>query len=192
MLILEHLFYHPWWLWQLAGRRCFQPGFTSLEDTNNERDAKKPVRSHSAWDVSALSGVAANQSLPHIVGDAFGLQSNDLVYRETHCNSEDALSSEVFYQRNDGTLIAHKSLDYRSGHTTPSYVQHNIQAGEKIRVSFDQVASHGFVIASALDSLEMWSTSVPQACQWHAAGYCRPTHYLLFHHMEQVPSWSHP
>jgi hypothetical protein len=88
----------------------------------------------------AMSGAAANQSIKHVVGDAFGLKSNDLIYRETHCGIQDELASEVFYQNRDGTLIAHKELDYKSGHTTPSLVQHNFQAGEKIQVSFDQQA----------------------------------------------------
>ena len=90
--------------------------------------------------VSAMSGAAANQSTKNFVGDAFGLKSNDLVYRETHCGTQDENVSEVFYQLGDGTLIAHKSLDYQSGHMTPSFVQHNIQSKEKIEVSFDQQA----------------------------------------------------
>lgn len=88
----------------------------------------------------AMSGAAANQSTKNFVGDAFALKSNDLVYRETHCGTQDELVSEVFYQLGDGTLIAHKSLDYQSGHMTPSFVQHNIQSKEKIEVSFDQQA----------------------------------------------------
>jgi hypothetical protein len=68
------------------------------------------------------------------------LQGNDLVYRETHCGTQDELTSEVFYQLGDGTLIAHKALDYQSGHMTPSFVQHNIQSKEKIEVSFNQGA----------------------------------------------------
>ena len=87
-----------------------------------------------------MSDAAANQSTRYFVGDAFGLKSNDLVYRETHCGTQDELTSEVFYQHRDGTLIAHKELDYKSGHTTPSFVQHNFQAREKIQVSFDQEA----------------------------------------------------
>ena len=87
-----------------------------------------------------MSGAVANQSIKHVVGDAFGMKSNDLVYRETHCGAKDELASEVFYQLGDGTLIAHKALDYQSGHMTPSFVQHNIQSKEKIKVSFDQQA----------------------------------------------------
>ena len=88
----------------------------------------------------ALSSATANQSLTHVVGDAFELESDVLVYRETHCGVQDELASEVFYQHGDGTLIAHKTLDYRSGHMTPSFVQNNFQAREKIRVSFEQEA----------------------------------------------------
>jgi len=88
----------------------------------------------------AMSGAAANQSIKHVVGDAFGLKSNDLIYRETHCGTQDELASEVFYQLRDGTLIAHKELDYKSGLMSPSFVQHNIQSKEKIKVSFDQEA----------------------------------------------------
>lgn len=86
----------------------------------------------------AMPIAAANQSIKHVVGDAFGLKSNELIYRETHCGTQDELANEVFYQNRDGTLIAYKELDYKSGHTTPSLVQHNFQAGEKIQVSFDQ------------------------------------------------------
>lgn len=85
----------------------------------------------------ALQGAVANQSSRHVIGDAFGLKSNDPLYSETHCGINE-LASEVIYQHRDGTLIAHKALDYESGPTTPSFVQHNIQAREKIRVSFDQ------------------------------------------------------
>jgi hypothetical protein len=85
----------------------------------------------------AIQGALAKQSSGQIVGQAFGLKSGELLYSETHCGlDEDA--REVFYQRSDGTLIAHKTLDYQSGYITPSFVQHNIQSSEKIEVSFDQ------------------------------------------------------
>jgi hypothetical protein len=85
----------------------------------------------------AMSGAFANQSSEHVIGEAFGLKNNDLLYSEIHCRINE-LASEVFYQHHDGTLIAHKALDYQSGHMTPSFVQHNIQSKEKIKVSFDQ------------------------------------------------------
>jgi len=87
----------------------------------------------------AMQGAIANQSSEHVIGDAFGLKSNDFLYSETYCGISE-LASEVIYQDPDGTLLAHKKLDYLSGPTTPSFVQHNIQANEKIAVSFDQQA----------------------------------------------------
>jgi len=65
------------------------------------------------------------------------LESNELLYSETHCGIN-LLASEVFYRHRDGTLLAHKALDYQSGSVTPSFVQHNIHSREKIEVSFDQ------------------------------------------------------
>ncbi len=101
----------------------------------------------------ALQNAVANQSAEYVVGDAFGLKSNDYLYRETHCGI-DELTSEVIYQQRDGTLIAHKTLDFQSGPTTPSFVQHGIQANEKIKVSFEQQAVSMSVINSAGKELE--------------------------------------
>lgn len=101
----------------------------------------------------ALQGAVANQSSEHVIGDAFGLKSNDLLYSETHCLSNE-LAREVIYQQRDGTLIAHKALDYQSGPTTPSFVQHNIQAKEKIKVSFDQQEVSMSVTTSGNKELE--------------------------------------
>jgi len=101
----------------------------------------------------ALQGAVANQSSEHVIGDAFGLKSNDLLYSETHCVSNE-LAREVIYQQRDGTLIAHKALDYQSGPTTPSFVQHNIQAKEKIKVSFDQQEVSMSVTTSGNKELE--------------------------------------
>jgi len=102
----------------------------------------------------AMQGAVANQSAEHVIGDAFGLKSNDLLYSETYCRIQDELASEVIYQHRDGTLLAHKVLDYQSGPTTPSFVQHNIQAKEKIKVSFDQQEVSMSVTASGNVELE--------------------------------------
>lgn len=87
---------------------------------------------------SVFQTALANQSYERVVGDAYRLDGTDLLYRETHCGAEDKLSSEVFYQQGDGTLIAHKTLDYKSGPTTPSFVQHDVRTAERIQVSFNQ------------------------------------------------------
>jgi hypothetical protein len=87
---------------------------------------------------SILQSAAANQFYEQVVGDAYRFDSKDLLYREIHCEAKDTLSREVYYQQVDGTLIAHKTLDYRSGHTTPSFIQQDIRTTEKVQVSFDQ------------------------------------------------------
>ena len=104
--------------------------------------------------IPAMQSAAADQSFDHVVGDAFGLESADLLYRETHCGIHNKLTREVIYQNRDGSLIAHKVLDYGSGHTTPSFVQHNILAKEKIKVTFDQEELSMHVTGSSNRALE--------------------------------------
>jgi hypothetical protein len=104
--------------------------------------------------IPAMQSAIADQSFDHVVGDAFGLKSTDFLYRETHCGIQNKLASEVIYQHSDGSLIAHKVLDYNSGHTTPSFVQHNIRAKEKIRVTFDQEELSMFLTGSSDSSQE--------------------------------------
>ena len=87
---------------------------------------------------TVMQPAAANQSYLHVIGDAFQFGSSELLYREFHCGERDRLSSKVFYQQDDGSLIARKLLDYDSGTTTPSFVQQNYRAGEKVEISFDQ------------------------------------------------------
>ena len=101
----------------------------------------------------AMQSAVANQSSEHVIGEAFGLKSNDLLYSETHCGI-DEFAREVIYLHRDGSLIAHKALDYQSGPTTPSFVQHNIQAQEKIKVSFDQQEVSMSVTVSGDEELE--------------------------------------
>jgi hypothetical protein len=97
--------------------------------------------------LAALQSALATQSHGRVIGEAFGLKNNDLLYSETHCEINDT-ASEVIYRHGDGTPIAYKKLDYQSGHTTPSFVQHNIHAKEKIEVSFDQQAVSMSVMVS--------------------------------------------
>ena len=101
----------------------------------------------------AMQNAVANQSSEHVIGEAFSLKSNNLLYSETHCGI-DEFASEVIYQHRDGTVIAHKALDYQSGPRTPSFVQHNIQAKEKIKVSFDHQQVSMSVTVSGDEELE--------------------------------------
>ncbi len=92
------------------------------------------------------SGAAGKTS--QTIGMAYDLQSDELMYRETHCLSTDGSEREVTYQDAKDNLIAHKRVDYRSGSTTPSFVQHNYYSQESIEVSLQQ----GSVRMSVIDS----------------------------------------
>lgn len=81
------------------------------------------------------------------VGMAYQLKGDKLLYRETHCLSADGQEREVLYQDVDGKLIARKLVDYRSGATTPSFVQHNHYSSESIEV----VIRQGDVSMSVVD-----------------------------------------
>ena len=87
--------------------------------------------------LAAMQVAVAKQASAHVIGEAFDLKNDDFLYTETHCGIGE-ISSEVIYQHSDGTLLAHKQLDYQSGAATPSFVQRNLQANETVEVSFDQ------------------------------------------------------
>jgi len=103
--------------------------------------------------LSSTQVAVANQASAHVIGEAFDLKSDDFLYTETHCGIGE-ISSEVIYQHSDGSLLAHKQLDYQSGAATPSFVQHNIQANEKVEVSFNQKEVSMSVTDSANKEIE--------------------------------------
>ena len=58
------------------------------------------------------------------IGDAFGLETNVLLYSETHCVGN-GLEREVVYRDARQRLIAHKILRYQGSPTAPSFVARN-------------------------------------------------------------------
>ena len=82
--------------------------------------------------------VAAGDKIGETVGSAYDLKSDELLYQETHCVSVDKLTREVTYENAKGELIARKMVDYSSGATTPSFVQHNLYSNELIEVALEQ------------------------------------------------------
>jgi hypothetical protein len=82
------------------------------------------------------------------VGMAYDLKTDELLYSETHCVSEDSAKREVLYKDAEGKLMASKLLDYSSGATTPSFVQHNLYSSEFIEVGFEQ----GMVSMAIIDA----------------------------------------
>ena len=97
-----------------------------------------------------LPVTAWSEPVGQTVGEAFDLESNELLYRETHCviGGEDA--REVIYQNDEGDLIAHKRVDYTSGDFTPSFVQQNYYSRERIEVAMQD----GQVLMSVRDEAD--------------------------------------
>ena len=83
----------------------------------------------------AQGAVFADSHNGEVVGEAYDLESGELLYRETHCVSQDRLERKVLYRDGDDRLIAIKKLDYRSGAMTPSFEQHNLYSSESIEVA---------------------------------------------------------
>ena len=85
---------------------------------------------------SLFQPLAAEQLDGHwqTVGKAYELNGDRLLYSEAHCVSDNLGSREVTYRDEEGRLIARKLIDYQSGSITPSFVQHNISAGESLKV----------------------------------------------------------
>lgn len=85
-----------------------------------------------------LTGSVSANKIGETLGLAYDLENGELLYRETHCLSADGKEHDVIYQDADDNLIARKLLDYSSGRTTPSFVQHNFYSRESIEVALDQ------------------------------------------------------
>ena len=80
---------------------------------------------------------ATDQFYQQVIGEASGLQNGESLYKEIHCGTENELASDVYYESNDGALIAHKTLNYQLGLTTPSFTQTYAQNQEKVKVEMD-------------------------------------------------------
>jgi hypothetical protein len=76
----------------------------------------------------------ASTAIVQTLGEAFDLDSDELLYRETHCVSSDALTRTVIYRDEEGQLIAYKVLSYDTGPMTPSFVQHNLRSNDSVAV----------------------------------------------------------
>lgn len=69
-----------------------------------------------------------------VVGDAYDLDGQTLIYQEFHYYSDDGLDHRVEYRGPDNTKLALKTVDYRSGMTTPSFHQQSWLYPEDIKV----------------------------------------------------------
>ena len=107
--------------------------------------------------------ISAGDKIGETVGLAYDLKTDELLYSETHCVSEDSAEREVLYKDAEGKLMASKLLDYSSGVTTPSFVQHNLYSSELIEVGFEQ----GMVSMAIIDadSREILKSAQAQSSQ---------------------------
>lgn len=84
-----------------------------------------------------ITAVHAAETKPFSIGEAYSINNEELLYRETHCQSDDKLHRQVLYKNPDGESIAYKSLDYRNGFMVPSFKQTNFQTNEETQVTLD-------------------------------------------------------
>jgi len=72
------------------------------------------------------------------IGYAYDINSEQLLYSESHCVSADAMVREVIYRDSSDGLIALKELSYDTGPTTPGFVQRNINTSDSVAVELRQ------------------------------------------------------
>ena len=99
--------------------------------------------------LAAAPSAYAAENGPRVVGEAFDLESDELLYREIYCANGNPDEMEVIYRNEAGGLIARKLLDYGSGPTTPSFVQQNLYSSEIIEVELQD----GKVSMTVLDAI---------------------------------------
>ena len=71
-----------------------------------------------------------------VIGDAYALGTEELLYQEFHYYSEDGLDHRVVYVTPEKTKMAEKALDYRSGKSTPAVNHQAWVYPEKIQISW--------------------------------------------------------
>ncbi len=101
--------------------------------------------------LAATPSVYAAESGGGVVGEAYDLESDELLYREFYCANGNPDEMEVIYRNEAGNLIARKLLDYASGPTTPSFVQQNIYSSEIIEVEL-QAGKVSMTVLDAVNS----------------------------------------
>jgi hypothetical protein len=82
----------------------------------------------------SLPTAYAAENAGHAIGEARDLKNDEFLYREVYCSNGNPDEVEVIYSNETGKLLARKLLDYRSGPTTPSFVQQNFYSSEVIEV----------------------------------------------------------
>lgn len=85
--------------------------------------------------LASTPSLATSENAVRVIGQAYDLENDEFLYREVYCANGDPDEMEVIYRDDADAMIAHKLLDYRSGSTTPSFVQQNFYSSEVIEVA---------------------------------------------------------
>ena len=96
------------------------------------------------------NGAAALQQLT-VIGDAYTLDGDSLLYQEFHYYSADGLDHRVVYKSPSEQKIAVKTIDYRYGSTTPAFLQQDKVNRERINVGW---ADNKLLMTYAVDDDE--------------------------------------
>lgn len=75
---------------------------------------------------------------PEVTGTAYLSGSKQLVYRETHFYSADRLTHRVEYRDSQGEWLAEKTIDYRTGLTTPEFEITHIPMKQRRKIYWSQ------------------------------------------------------
>ncbi len=90
------------------------------------------------WLLAQIHQAHASPLVVQTIGEAFDQNSNKLLYSETHCVSQDALTREVLYRNTKEQLIAYKVLRYDSGPMTPSLEQRNLYSNAIVAIEWQR------------------------------------------------------
>lgn len=84
---------------------------------------------------SALVSAESTNSA-RVIGEAYDLYGQELKYREYHYYSDEGLTHQVVYRDSDDKIMVDKTIDYRSGLTTPEFSQSHSQTPHDISISW--------------------------------------------------------
>ncbi len=96
------------------------------------------------------------------IGKAYDLDSEELLYRETHCLIGDESERKVIYEDDEGELLALNRVDYGSGEITPSFVQQNFYSSQRIEVAMERDEVRMTVLDESNPEAAEVSSEVPE------------------------------
>jgi len=81
------------------------------------------------------AGMLEENATPTLIGEAYGIKSKQLQYREFHYYSRSGEEHRVVYKDPDDQVIAEKTLRYTDALSEPAVEQKNTLCGEYIKVN---------------------------------------------------------